>query len=227
MRQGVARADRRYPEMLDFAGYTVEETFAPENEGLAGCVVKDLAEKRRAEPFDTLLDIVVADGLRTTLIVPEVGSDDASRTRRAEVWRDPRVVLGASDAGAHLDLLTLFIYTTDLLGRSVRQRELLGLEEAVRLLTDVPARLYGLRGRGRIAAGYHADLVIFDPDRIEPGPVVTRRDLPGGAARLFADARGIHRVIVNGVDIVRDGRYTGDRPGHVIRSGVDTEGTHV
>jgi N-acyl-D-aspartate/D-glutamate deacylase len=222
MREGALRGDKRNAELLDFARYTIEETFAPEQKGLAGRVVGDIARERGADPFDTMLDIVVADGLQTTLVPAEIGGDDESMKRRAEAWRDPRVVLGASDAGAHLDMLAFFIYTTDLLGRSVRERQLLSLEEAIRLISDVPARLYGLRDRGRVEVGAYADLVVFDADTVAPGPVVTRDDLPGGAPRLYAGAVGIEHVVVNGAEIVRAGEYTGERPGQVIRSGVDT-----
>ena len=179
--------------------------------------------ERGTDPFETLLDIVVADELRTTLVLPEVGGDEASWQRRAATWRDPRVLLSASDAGAHLDLITLYTFPTDLLGRSVRDRQLLGVEEAVRLLTDVPARFYGLRNRGRIQEGWFADLVVFDPETIAPGRAATRHDLPGGAPRLYADAIGVECVMVNGTEIVRAGEYTGERPGRAIRSGLDTD----
>jgi N-acyl-D-aspartate/D-glutamate deacylase len=97
------------------------------------------------------------------------------------------------------------------------------LEEAVRLITDVPARLYGLKERGRIMPGWHADLVMFDPATVEPGPERTRYDLPAGAPRLVADASGITSVWVGGVEVCRDGRATGAMPGTVLRSGRDTE----
>jgi N-acyl-D-aspartate/D-glutamate deacylase len=223
MREGIERGDRRYAELLDYPGYTIGQTFSPRNEGLAGRRVGDIAGERNADPFDTLLDIVVADDLRTPLRIPEAAADQESVALRARIWRDPRVVLGASDAGAHLDMLSMFVYTTDLLGRSVRDRQLLSLEEAVRLLTDVPARLYGLRGRGRVEVGAHADLVVFDADTIGPAPVGTKDDLPGGAPRLYAEAIGVEHVIVNGTEIVCHGELTGDRPGRVLRSGIDTD----
>ncbi len=93
----------------------------------------------------------------------------------------------------------------------------------MRQLSDVPARLYGLRGRGRIEEGACADLVLFDPERVAPGPVHTRRDLPGGAARLYAEAEGIERVLVGGRTIVHEGRFRDERPGAVLRSGKDTD----
>ena len=151
-----------------------------------------------------------------------LSASDSERTR-IDTWRDPRAIIGASDAGAHLDLLAAFVYPTQLLAVPVRERGLIGLEEAVHRLTDVPARLYGLRDRGRIQQGWHADLVIFDAARIAPEPVQTRFDLPAGAGRLFAGASGIHRVFCGGQEIVSGQTLTGARPGKVLRAGRDTE----
>jgi N-acyl-D-aspartate/D-glutamate deacylase len=107
--------------------------------------------------------------------------------------------------------------------RSVREHGLMPIEEAVQLLTDRQARLYGLRERGRIAEGWHADLVVFDAAAVRPGPVSWRNDLPAGAGRLYAGAEGIAHVITNGVEIVRGAELTGNNPGTVLRSGRDTE----
>ena len=115
------------------------------------------------------------------------------------------------------------VYSTSMLGEGVRKRGLLSWETAIRELTDVPARLYGLRDRGRVGVGCWADLVVLDPDRIGHGPEHTRDDLPGGAGRLYAEAEGIEHVLVNGVEIARGGTLTGATPGAVLRSGVDTD----
>src|SRR5207253_312335 len=128
-----------------------------------------------------------------------------------------------SDAGAHLDMMCGAIYSTSLLGEGVREHKLLSLEEAIHQLTDVPARLYGLKGRGRVAEGWAADLVIFDPERIAHRRERTVADLPGGASRLIAEAEGVERVLVNGVTVVRGGEFTGDLPGTLLHSGRDTE----
>ena len=93
----------------------------------------------------------------------------------------------------------------------------------MRLLTDVPARLFGLTHRGRVAEGWHADLVVFDPATVASGPIEVRTDLPGDCMRLFAGAQGVHRVLVGGTEIVIDGQVTGAAPGTVLRSGRDTE----
>ncbi|HEV2993201.1 MAG TPA: amidohydrolase family protein, partial [Acidimicrobiia bacterium] len=201
---------------------TIVETFAPANEGLVGRRVGDIAAERGQAPFDALLDVVLADELRTVLLPPLAGNDDASWELRRDIWRDERAVVGASDAGAHLDMLSTFSYSTAML-RACRERGLMPLEEAVHLLTDRQARLYGIKGRGRVAEGGCADLVLFDEDRVAPAPVVWRNDLPAGAGRLYAGAEGIDRVLVNGVEIVRSGELTGERPGTLLRSGRDTE----
>jgi N-acyl-D-aspartate/D-glutamate deacylase len=199
------------------------ETFAPENAAYVGRSVGAVAEERGQTPFDALCDIAIADDLRTVFSTPEFGNDRADWEARVGVWRDGRAVIGASDAGAHLDLLATFNYTTTTIARAVREHEVLPLEEAVQLMTDVPARLYGLRDRGRIGTGAHADLVVFDPDTIGPGPVHTRTDLPTGAARVYGEAEGIDEVIVNGAVIVEHGEFTDARPGTLLRSGRDTE----
>jgi N-acyl-D-aspartate/D-glutamate deacylase len=200
----------------------VVETFAPQNADATDRSVGEVAAARGGEPFDTLLDIVIADELRTGLTPPPFGDDAADWRLRAEVWRSRHAVIGGSDAGAHLDMMCGAIYTTSLLGQGVREHQVVTLEEAVRLLTDVPARLYGLAERGRIAPGWHADLVLFDPATVDHGPERTRYDLPAGAPRLVADARGISSVLVGGVEVCRDGVATGALPGTVLRSGRDT-----
>lgn len=201
----------------------IVETFAAENADATGRTVGEVAAARGGEPFDTLLDIVIADELRTGLTPPRMGDDLADWQERAEVWRHRDAVIGGSDAGAHLDMMCGAIYTTALLGHGVREHQVVTLEEAVRLITDVPARLYGLRDRGRIAPGWHADLVLFDPTTVDHGPERTRYDLPAGAPRLVADARGISSVLVGGVEVCHNGVATGALPGKVLRSGRDTE----
>jgi N-acyl-D-aspartate/D-glutamate deacylase len=91
------------------------------------------------------------------------------------------------------------------------------------MLTDEPAQLFGLRSRGRIAEGMHADLVAFDADTVAPLPIREVADLPGGCERLTSDAVGMAHVFVNGVEIARDGALTGATPGRLLRSGRDTD----
>jgi N-acyl-D-aspartate/D-glutamate deacylase len=205
----------------------IAETFTPEYKAVEGLTVSEAGARLGKEPLDALFDIVIADDLRTGLQPAAFGDDDASWQLRAEVWKDPRTVIGGSDAGAHLDLMCGAVYSTTLLGHAVRDRQLLSLESAIHYLTDAPARLYGLRGRGRISEGWAADVIVFDPDTIGPGPVHTRNDLPANAPRLYAEATGVNHVLVNGVEIATAGRATGEIPGTVLRSGRDTDTVHA
>jgi N-acyl-D-aspartate/D-glutamate deacylase len=156
-------------------------------------------------------------------LTPSYGVSDEGWAIRREVWSDPRVVLGGSDAGAHVDLMCHANYPTVVLGELVRERGIFTLEDGVRRITDVPAQLLGLRGRGRVATGYQADLFVFDPDTVATAPTTARRDLPGGAERLGADAIGVEHVFVAGTATVRGSRLTGALPGTALRSGLDTD----
>jgi len=208
--------------LVDWEHMTVSETHSDATKSAEGKTGGELASERGITALDAILDVVVADDLRTGLDTAAMGDDRETWRMRAETWRDPRVLVGGSDAGAHVDIMCGATTSTRHLGPNVRDRNLLTLEEAVHQLTDMPARLYGIRGRGRVAPGYRADLMVFDADRVGPGPVRTQADLPAGASRLVADAIGVARVFVNGTEVVTDGRLTGDAPGTLLRSGRDT-----
>jgi N-acyl-D-aspartate/D-glutamate deacylase len=113
-------------------------------------------------------------------------------------------------------------YSTASFAELVRDDDVFTVEELVQELTDVPARLYGLTGRGRLEVGAHADAVVFDPDAIGTSPVSLAHDLPGGATRLFSHGVGVDAVLVGGTVVARDGEFTDARPGRLLRSGRDT-----
>jgi N-acyl-D-aspartate/D-glutamate deacylase len=219
------QADQPGPmrHLAEWSDMTIVETFSEQTRACQGQTVRELAARQGKDPFDTLVDIVVADRLQTGFSPPVDGDGDRDWEARVAVWRDGRAVIGASDAGAHLDLFASFNYPTEMLDQAVGRRQLLPLEEAVHLITDVPARLYGLKERGRLAEGWQADVVVFDPTTVRSGPVYSRRDVPGGAARVYAEAEGIEHVLVNGEEILTRGTFTDARPGTVLRSGRDTE----
>ncbi|MFI8323416.1 amidohydrolase family protein [Streptomyces sp. NPDC085529] len=220
------RADSReagvFRRLAHFGRYVIGDTYSRENEGLTGRVVRDIAAERGQDPFQCLVEICANDDLRTVLWPMPTDNDPASWALRAETWQHEDVMLGGSDAGAHLDRMCGAPYTTRFLGDCLRGRKLVPLEQAVRMLSDDPARLFGLRERGRIAEGFHADLVLFDPERIDAGPATLVHDLPGDSPRLDSRAIGIVSVRVNGVETVRDDEVTGAIPGRVLRSGRDT-----
>ncbi|ALC29351.1 D-aminoacylase [Streptomyces sp. CFMR 7] len=220
------RADSKeagvFRRLADFGRYVIGDTYSTANEGLTGRVVNDIAAERGQDPFHCLVEICAADDLRTVLWPMPTDNDPASWELRRRTWEHPDVLLGGSDAGAHLDRMCGAPYTTRFLGDCLRGRRLVPLTTAVRMLTDDPARLFGLRERGRIAEGFHADLVLFDPERIDAGPATLVHDLPGESPRLDSKAIGIVSVRVNGVETLRDDKVTGAVPGTVLRSGRDT-----
>jgi N-acyl-D-aspartate/D-glutamate deacylase len=218
LRRGASSATGQLASLAAWPELRIAEGFSPGSRAVVGETVGRVAERRGEDAFDTILELAIGDELRTLFATRPAGDDAETWRLRSYYWGDERTLIGGSDAGAHLDALCGATYTTDFLGGSVRDRELISLERAVQLLTDAPARLLGLRDRGRVAEGAWADLVVFDPERIAPGPLHVRTDLPAGAARLYSDAVGIEHVLVNGVPIVRSGEVTGDLPGTALRS---------
>ena len=181
-----------------------------------------IAAETGKEPFDTLLDIVLADELRTVLWPKPTDRDDESWALRARLWDQPGAMIGGSDAGAHLDRMCGSNYPTSFLGDCLRNRRLVPMERAVSMMTRAPAELFGLRDRGLVAEGMRADLFVFDPATVGSEPARLVSDLPGGSPRLFASATGVVRVLVNGVETIVDGEPTGAVPGTLLRSGRDT-----
>ncbi|WP_405398663.1 amidohydrolase family protein [Streptomyces microflavus] len=220
------RADSKeagvFRRLADFGRYVIGDTYSAANEGLGGRVVNDIAAERGQDPFHCLVEICAADDLRTVLWPMPTDNDPDSWALRQRTWEHEDVMLGGSDAGAHLDRMCGAPYTTRFLGDCLRGRKLVPLTAAVKMLTDDPARLFGLRERGRIEEGFHADLVLFDPERIDAGPATLVHDLPGDSPRLDSKAIGIVSVRVNGVETLRDDKVTGAVPGTVLRSGRDT-----
>jgi N-acyl-D-aspartate/D-glutamate deacylase len=208
--------------LANWGNYTLLETFTERWKPFEGRTLQDIATEIGTKPWDLLAEIAIDDDLNTVIASMDSGQSDASWERRVEVWRDPRAIVGASDAGAHLDMIDSFSYATTLLARTTVERSLLPLEEAVHYLTGAQSALYGLTGRGTIALSHAADLVIFDPTRIGPGEVYTKFDLPGGSGRVYGESVGIEHVLVNGVPCVQAGELLDARPGTLLRSGRDT-----
>ncbi len=203
--------------------YEIGDTYSEANEGLKGRKVADIARERGVRDFYALLDIVLEDDLRTVIWPGPTDDDPSSWLMRQAAWEHENVLIGGSDAGAHLDRMAGAPYTTAWLDDTLHGRKLTSLEETIQHLTQAPARLFGLKERGELHEGWHADVVVFDPTTVGSEEVVMVNDLPGGTKRLYAGSRGIDRVIVNGQTIVADGQATNATPGVVFRAGRDTE----
>ena len=212
-----------FRRLADWADYIIGDTFSPENAGLSGRSVRDIASERATSAFGTLLDIVIADELRTVLWPTPQDNDAESWRMRAELWLDERAMIGGSDAGAHLDRMCGAPYPTKFLNDCLHGHKLISMETAVKLMTSDPAALFGLKDRGVLRIGAIADVVVFDPATVGSHEPRLVTDLPGNSARLTADSVGMNHVFVNGVAILRDGVATGATPGTVLKSGRDTE----
>jgi N-acyl-D-aspartate/D-glutamate deacylase len=187
-----------------------------ENKHLEGKSVEELARAQRKAPIDALLDLALAEDCETTF---EDSSTQGDEQAVKEIFRHPNVLLGQSDAGAHLaNGNPGFGYATMMLAYWVRERQLMTLEDAVKKLTFLPASIFGLYDRGLVRRGMAADLLVFDPDQIDLAPPQKVEDLPEGAPRYIQRAKGIHYTIVNGSVLMKNGSHTGVYPGKVLRS---------
>jgi len=203
----------------DWGSHFIYDVVAPDNQQYRGQLVGTIAHEQGRDPFDLLCEIAVADELRTSFGLLAASETDEDWKARLAVWRDRRAVIGASDAGAHYDLLATFNYATVVLQRAVREREILSFEEAIHLMTQVPAELYGLRERGQLRQGWYADVVVIDPHTGGTEEPRMRFDLPGESGRLYASSTGMDHVLVNGKALVTAGALTANRPGNLLRSG--------
>jgi N-acyl-D-amino-acid deacylase len=202
--------------------YSIDES--PAHPELAGRTLLDIAAERGAEPFDTMIDLALEEpdlGLRVGCVLFNDDTDEVG-----SLLTEEHCTIGLSDAGAHVGQLCDAPQATDFLGNWVRDRDLMPIETAVRKLTGVQADLLGLTDRGYLAPGNWADVVVFDPATVAPGPIRRVRDFPADAERLTADQPvGVRHVVVNGTPIQVDGTPTGaasgdgaGRPGQVVRS---------
>jgi N-acyl-D-amino-acid deacylase len=203
---------------FNWASVSVAES--PSHPELEGRGLVELAGERGGTPLDVMLDISLDDGLQTRFRSVLANNDE-----EGIAWLLPRdnVLLGLADSGAHVSQLCDACFSTDLLGNWVRGRGVMSLERAVHKLTGEPAAVYGLHDRGTIEAGKAADICVFDPRTVAPGPLRRVVDFPADGERLTADAPvGMTHTLVNGVPTRVDGEPVAEalnsRPGKVLRS---------
>jgi N-acyl-D-aspartate/D-glutamate deacylase len=186
---------------------------------LEGRSVAALADERGVEPLDALLELAVAEDLATR-VRTVLANDDEDMI--ATLLRQDGMLIGLSDAGAHVGQLCDACLPTDLLGNWVRERPVLTLEAAVHKLTGEPATVFEFADRGVLEPGRAADVTVFDPDTVAPGRLRRIRDFPADGERLVADSPvGVVHVVVNGTPIRVDGEPVPEgleaRPGRVLR----------
>ncbi|HWP60945.1 MAG TPA: amidohydrolase family protein [Candidatus Acidoferrales bacterium] len=193
----------------------VREVVKPEHKPFEGASIQQLARAQGKSIIDAFLDLALAEGLET-VFQDSIAQGDEKAV--AEIFRSPYVLLGQSDAGAHVANNAGFGYCTLLLGYWVRERQIMPLEEAIRKLTFMPASVLGIADRGLLRPGMAGDVVVFDPQTVDVDKQHLVYDLPTGAPRYIQHAKGIHYTIVNGSILMKNGEHTGAYPGKVLRS---------
>ena len=196
----------------------VHEVSNPAMKPLLGKSVAQIAKERGKDGLDTFLDLAIEDNLELQFTYELF---NATEEKIPDLITDPRVMVGLSDGGAHVDMLCDAGYATYLLGTWVRDKAVLTLEHAVKRLTSEPAAFFGINQRGKIQQGLAADFAIFDLKTVgsqKRGEM--RNDLPGGGRRLVMPARGVEYTVVNGTVLYEHQKHTGAMPGQVLRSGV-------
>jgi N-acyl-D-aspartate/D-glutamate deacylase len=186
----------------------------PEHAEYIGASVTEVAARRGQHPTDAFIDLSLEEDFETVFTTDPVGGDP---TATAEILRSPYVLVGQSDAGAHIEFSAHFGYGTTLLGLWVRDRGALTLEQAVQKLTFEVASVYGLEGRGLLRPGYAADLVVFDLATVNACEPEWQDDFPAQTRRLIQRSEGVHYTIVNGQTVYADGQLSGAVPGQVLR----------
>jgi len=194
----------------------VENVGRAENSKWQQQTVAEMARATGADPLDAMLDLALAEDLDTEFSALLLNSDEAAV---GALLRHPHALVSLSDAGAHLTLFNDAGFGLHLLGHWVREKGVLSLAEAARKLTGDPAALFGIKGRGRLAAGSAADLFLFDPATVGRGPKQRVQDLPAGGTRLIMPPLGVHGVWVNGVRVAdaQGIRPLQQLPGRVLR----------
>jgi N-acyl-D-aspartate/D-glutamate deacylase len=194
----------------------MESNASPE---LIGQRISNIAERVGTDPFDTLLDLALLEPDLQLRFKAMVANDDEEGVEK--LLQVEGTTLGLSDAGAHVGQLCDAVAPTDLLGKWVREKKVLSLETAINKLTKVQADLFRFTDRGELREGAYADVVVFDPATVDPGPVRRVRDFPANGERLTADQpSGMVHTFVNGRPVVVDGRLAdsalADRPGRIV-----------
>ena len=176
--------------------------------------VAEIAAERNQDPVETYIDLALEKGLKRFFMQPLTNTHEPSTL---EMMRHPRSVITFSDSGAHVSQIMDSSLQTHLLSHWVREQEALTLEDAVHQLSFVPASHWKLAGRGLLREGWNADVVIFDPQTVEPQVPELTYDLPAGARRLKQKANGFLATIVNGEVVLRNNEHTGALPGQLLR----------
>ena len=181
-----------------------------------GLSVIQIAQQEGKHFIDALLDVSVADDLKTEWRTPLL---NVQVEHHKQVMDSPYTIAGLSDGGAHMKFLTTGVWPTDLLTWMVRDTQALSLEEAHFRLSCLPAWAAGFQDRGTLRPGMAADIVVYDLAALGIEPIEIAHDLPTGEWRRVQKATGYRWIVVNGQVTFADGQCSGATPGRLLRHG--------
>lgn len=191
------------------------ETGLPAYQKYEDCSIAEIARALGKDPLDTMFDLALEENLRTLFSVVSLNHDEAAVTR---LLCHPDSLISLSDAGAHLSFLDESGFGLYLLGYWCRDKKIMSMAEAVHRLTQAQAEFFGIRERGLLKPGFHADLLLFDPKEVGRGDKKRLHDLPANAVRVANQPRGVHGVWVNGEQVANaQGALMGGKPGKLLR----------
>jgi N-acyl-D-aspartate/D-glutamate deacylase len=184
------------------------------NKSLEKKSVQEIAQAQGKDGLDAFLDLSIEENLETRFVHTNTQGDPQAV---CEILKHPSVMIGQSDAGAHMGYDARFGYSTAFLGCWVRDHGIMPLEQAVSKLTFRVASVFGLHDRGLLRQGLAADLALFDPATINTCDPEYVQDLPGNETRMIQKAVGVPYTVVNGTVMIENGAPTGATPGKVLR----------
>ena len=214
-RREVLRGEAVFAAVSGIDNIVVLSPKSPETAQWSNHTVADVAKATGKHPVDAMLDVAVADGLRTTFYGAPNG---VANTGLAEILANEFAIPGVSDGGAHTRFLTAGRFPTELITRAVRDSNLISIEEAHYRLAALPARCAGFTDRGTLEPGMAADVIVYDYDALDSRPSEVAHDLPGGEWRRIQRATGYRYILVNGEVTIENDTETGTSAGRLLRN---------
>jgi N-acyl-D-aspartate/D-glutamate deacylase len=198
------------------AYFLIDACGHPKFAAFEGQQLRDIAKATDAAVTDVFLDLLVETDLKVLMVSDDNGARNVATV--TELLKHPRVLPGTSDGGAHSKHGNGGFWSTDMIKWLTRETDAWSIEAFHELIAR-NALAFGLEGRGRIAVGGPADLMIYDHAKIDVAPrhqYEVAQDLPGGDWRKIKRAVGVRFIAVNGEITFEDGVCTGATPGQII-----------
>ena len=213
--QRAALTQEAAPMMSLWSALVVRRVQSAANAELIGKTLAEIANLRGNTPLDVMIDLSLEEDLDAHFLAASMGHNDVPAV--GALLKQPNVMIGASDGGAHILSFSTYGDTGYLFSKFVRDSQSLSIETAIRKITAEPAEIWGIQDRGHLVPGYIADITIFDPETIDRGAEYYVQDVPGDGYRYTRDAIGVSHVLIGGaVAFEKSVGYTQARTGQIV-----------